>query len=627
MPLTPNGKIDRKALPLPTWEGSDSTDGLPSTSTEINLFKWWSNVLRVSQFSIHDNFFELGGHSLLATRIISRVRETFQTDIPISVLFDKPTVATLATYIDSLVPPKSLESITVPTGIQSEALSEVRTAPLSIIQQSFWLFEQLHPNTPTFNIPFAFKLTGKLNISVLEQALSEMVLRHATLRTHFEITETGTPQQRIILPAPYSVTIIDLGEKSETQTRQVINEEIRRPFDLGQTCLWRATVLRLDEQEQILLLIFHHLITDGWSIGLFVDELITLYAAFSEDATQSVAAGIPKQSLGTRTGTDTTQSVAAGIPKQSLGTRTTQSVGAGIPKQSLGTRNYQYIDFCGWQEQWLQSSQYQLQLAYWQSQLKGPLPILELPTDFPRPPMQTYQGARQPIIISKSFTTALNKFSQQQRVTLFMTLLAAFKTLLYRYTGQTDLLVGTAAAGRQSVEWENVMGLFINNLVLRTSVSGQMPFVSFLSQVREVALAAYNHQDLPFQNLIDSLHPERDLSHNPLFQTFFLLQNFDFPNLNLNGLTTTPLNVNTGTVKFDLTLELYEKASGLSGWFEYNTALFSAATMQRMVGHFQTLLADIVVAPNKCLSKLSLLNDVEKAALIDDFNDDFFDDV
>jgi len=534
-----------------------------------------------------------------------------------------------------------LESITTPIGVQSEALSEVHTAPLSITQQSFWLFEQLHPNTPTFNIPLAFKLTGKLNIYVLEQALSEMVLRHATLRTHFEITETGTPQQRIIPPAPYSVTIIDLGEKSETQTRQVINEEIRRPFDLGQTCLWRATVLRLNEQEQILLLIFHHLITDGWSIGLFVDELITLYAAFSsEDATQSVAAGIPKQSLGTRTtrtGTDTTQSVAAGIPKQSLGTRTgtdtTQSVAAGnLGTRNLGTRKFRlgtkmYVDFCGWQEEWLQSLQYQSQLAYWQSQLKGPLPILELPTDFPRPPIQTYQGARQPIIISLSLTTALNKFSQQQRVTLFMTLLAAFKTLLYRYTGQTDLLVGTAAAGRQSVKWENVMGLFINNLVLRTSVSGQMPFVSFLSQVREVALAAYNHQDLPFQNLIDSLHPERDLSHNPLFQTFFLLQNFDFPNLNISGLTTTPLNVNTGTVKFDLTLELYEKASGLTGWFEYNIALFSAATMRRMVGHFQNLLADIVVDPDKCLSKLSLLNDVEKAALIDDFNDDFFDDV
>jgi amino acid adenylation domain-containing protein len=587
LPLTPNGKIDRQALPFPDQSQLNQANYVvPDNPTEKLLATLFSDVLRIEQIGVHDHFFEMGGHSLLATRIISRVRETFQTDVPISVLFDKPTVATLAAYIDSLVPLKSLETLTVPVGIENEALfNEVYTAPSSITQESFWLFEQLHPNTPTFNIPLAYRLTGKLNFSLLEQTLSEMVRRHATLRTHFEVTETGTPQQRIIPPVPYSVKVIDLRhEKSETQ--QVINEEIRRPFDLGQACLWRATVLRLDEQEQILLLIFHHLITDGWTIGLFIDELIALYAELSGSHRSEYA----------------TRSVEEGIPKLRLGTRQTRQK----------TRHYRYTDFCRWQEQWLQSEQYQSQMAYWQSQLKGPLPILELPTDYPRPPVQTYQGTRQPIIISPSLTTALNQFSHQQAVTLFMTLLAAFKTLLYRYTGQTDLSVGTAAAGRQGIEWENVMGLFINNLVLRTTLSGQTPFVSFLSQVREVALAAYNHQDLPFKNLIDSLHPERDLSHNLLFQTFFLLQNFDFPELKLDGLTTTPLNVNTGTVKFDLTLELYEKAEGLTGWFEYNTALFSAATMQRMVGHFQTLLESIIAAPETSLSTLRILTEAER---------------
>jgi hypothetical protein len=399
------------------------------------------------------------------------------------------------------------------------------------------------------------------------------------LRTHFEVhEETGAPLQRIMPPAPCQVTVIDWceSEKTETQIFKLLNEEIRRPFNLAQERLWRVTLLRLHEQQQILLLTFHHLITDGWSIGLFIHELAAQYALFSAAAEQSAVQPV----------------------------------------------NHQYIDFCHWQQQWLQSEQYQSQLTYWQSQLKGPFSVLELPTDFNRPPVQTYQGARQSIIISPTVTAALYKLSHQQGVTLFMTILAAFKILLYRYTGQTDLSVGTAAAGRQRVEWENVMGLFINNLVLRTSLSGQITFVSFLSQVRQVALNAYKHQDLPFQNLIDSLHPDRELSHNPLFQTFFLLQNFDFPPLNLSGLMTTPLNINTGTVKFDLTLELYEKADSISGWFEYNTALFSAATMQRMAGHFQTLWADIVVDPNKCLSKLSLLSDVEKAALIDDFNDD-----
>ncbi len=598
LPLTPNGKRDRQALPFPEQPQLNQTDYVvPNNPTEKLLATLFSDVLRVEQIGVHDNFFELGGHSLLATRIISRVREIFQTDVPISVLFDKPTVATLAAYIDSLVPLKSLEPLTVPVGIKNEAFcNEVHTAPLSITQQSFWLFEQLHPNTPTFNIPLAYQLRGKLNFSLLEQAFSEMVRSHATLRTHFEVNETSVPLQRIIPPAPYSVKVIDLRrEKSETQ--QVINEEIRRPFDLGQACLWRATVLRLDEQEQILLLIFHHLITDGWTIGLFIEELIGLYAELScshhsEYATRSVEEGIPKRSLGTRQ-----QSLETG--QRHLGT-------------SQKTRHYRYTDFCRWQDQWLQSEQYQSQMAYWQSQLKGPLPILELPTDYPRPPVQTYQGARQPIIISPSLTTALNQFSHQQAVTLFMTLLAAFKTLLYRYTGQTDLSVGTAAAGRQGIEWENVMGLFINNLVLRTTLSGQTPFLSFLKQVREVALAAYNHQDLPFKNLIDSLQPERELSHNLLFQTFFLLQNFDFPELKLDGLTTTPLNVNTGTVKFDLTLELYEKAEGLTGWFEYNTALFSAATMQRMVGHFQTLLESIIAAPETSLSTLRILTKAER---------------
>ncbi|HID98665.1 MAG TPA: amino acid adenylation domain-containing protein [Thiotrichaceae bacterium] len=574
LPLTPNGKIDHQALPAPDKSQWSHTDNYvaPSTPTEELLARLWHDVLGVQEIGIHDHFFEIGGHSLLATRIISRVRETFKSDVPISVLFDKPTVATLAAHIDSLVPLKSLESLTLPVGIQSEALSnDVYTAPLSITQQSFWLFEQLHPNTPAFNIPLAYKLTGTLNLSVLEHAFSEMVRRHATLRTHFEVTETGTPQQQIIPPAPYSVTVIDLrSEKSETKTQHIINEEVRRPFDLEQTYLWRATVFRLQEQEQILLLTFHHLITDGWSVGFFIQELTELYATFIEDKV---------------------------LPKK---------VG------------HQYIDFCQWQTQCLQSEQYQSQLAYWQSQLKGPLPILELPTtDYPRPPVQTYQGALQAIIISPSLTTALNKLSHQQGVTLFMTLLAAFKTLLFRYTGQTDLIIGSAAAGRQRVEWEKVIGVFINNLVFRTHPSGQISFTSFLKQVREKALAAYSNQDLPFQSLVDSIQPERDLSYHPLFQVFFLLQNFDLPNLNLLGFSIQPLetyldNIYTGTAKFDLTLELFERDGKLTGWFEYNTALFSAATIQRMVGHFQTLLESIVAAPETSLSTLRILSEAER---------------
>jgi amino acid adenylation domain-containing protein len=276
------------------------------------------------------------------------------------------------------------------------------------------------------------------------------------------------------------------------------------------------------------------------------------------------------------------------------------------------TSSYQYVDFCHWQTQWLQSFSFETQLAYWQTQLAAPLPVLELPTDYPRPAVQTYRGARQAIPIAPSLTTALRQLSYQQSATLFMTLLAAFKTLLYRYTGQPDLLVGTAMAGRQRVEWEQVLGLFINTLVLRTHPTGSMSFTTFLQQVRDVAVTAYNHQDIPLQILLKEVHPERDRSYNPLFQTFFLLQNFDFPNLELAGLTSTPVAVNTATCKFDLTLELYEQADSLVGWFEYNTDLFNAATIQRLVGHLQTLLADIVTNPEQSLSQLRLLTEAER---------------
>lgn len=581
LPLTPNGKIDRQALPAPDKSQWNHTENYvaPSTSTEKLLASLFSHILKIEQIGIHHNFFELGGHSLLATRLISRIRETFHTDIPISTLFDKPTIATLAAHLDSL---ESLTTRDIPV-VKIQSVSEVHTAPLSITQQSFWLFEQLHPNTPAYNIPLAYKLTGTLNFSALEKTFNEMVRRHVALRTTFGIDEkTGEPQQRIAPPAPFTVTVKDMDDLSE-EKQKYIYEEIRRPFQLQQN-LWRVTVFRLKKQEQLLLLTFHHLITDGWSTGVFIGELEELYAVFLE--------------------------------------------GKQLPDVSC----YQYTDFCRWQKQWLQSDSFKSQMTYWQSKLHSPLPVLELPNDYSRPPIPAYQGALQPIVISQTLTQALSNLSHQQGATLFMILLAAFKTLLFRYTKQTDILISTATATRQEIEWEKVMGVFINILVFRTQPEGNLSFVSFLNQVRDVALAAYNHQSMPFQSIVNNVYSERELSYNTLLQCFFLLQSFDLPELRLKGLRTTPLdtyldNIYTGTAKFDLTLELFETKGGLTGWFEYNTALFRAETIQRLIGHFQNLLTDIVVNPNKCLSKLSLLNDAEKMALINDFNDDFLDEV
>lgn len=564
IPLTPNGKVDRRALPKPQRPALEATLVSPRTPRENAIADIWREILNLEQVGIDDNFFELGGHSLLATRIVSRVGELFQVDLSLTTLFDNPTIASLATHINSLVPSSTANLSTIPL-----AATTAQVQPLSLNQQRFWLFEQFHPQTPTYHFPLTFQLSGKLQLPALEQALTEMVRRHTILRTTFNLDADDTPSQRITPPTqPFTIKVITTSAQSLANLKPHLLEEIQRPFDLTQEHSLRASLFPLEQpDEQILVLLFHHLITDGWSVGLLIKELTTLYAQY-------------------------------------------------LANQEVSTVSYyQYIDFCQWQAQWLQSPEFDQQLSYWQTQLAAPLPVLELPIDYPRPPIQTYRGARQVIEIAPSLTNALRQLSKQQGVTLFMTLLAAFKTLLYRYTGQTELLIGTAAAGRQRVEWEQVLGLFINTLVLRTQPAGAVSFNTFLHQVRDVALAAYQHQDLAFQSLVDTIQPHRDPSHNSIFQTFFLLQNFAWPNLELTGLTATPVAINAGTAKFDLTLELHEKADSLVGWFEYNIDLFNASTIQRLEEHLQTLLTDIVANPEKSLSSLQILTIAERNQL------------
>jgi amino acid adenylation domain-containing protein len=560
-PVTPQGKVDRRALPIPSWniQRELAEEDLPRTVIEQQLLALWSVVLNVAPLSIHDNFFEVGGHSLLATQLVARICETFQVDLPLRSLFNYPTVSTLASHL----PAKASSPPVVPAGLEASA------GP-SVYQASWWLFEQIHPATPTYHIALAFEVKGPLNIAVLEQALTELARHHTALRTSFEIDDAGKPQQRIAVPSPCPVTVMEMRNLSEIDMLAHLKAEARRPFELVKDRLWRVAVYRLEEQQQILLLTFHHLIIDGWSMGLVFQELTELYAALE-----------------------------AGRP-------------CPLPAPA-----YQYVDFCHWQQQWLQGEEFQTQLAYWQARLSPLPPVLELPSDYPRPPVQTYEGARQPIVISPSLTVAIRTLGHQQGVTLFMVLLAAFQVLLYRYTGQTDLSVGTAVAGRQRVAWEKVIGLFINNLVLRTDLSQQPSVVSLLQQVREVALGAYSHQELPFQILVEKLQKERDFSHTPLFQAFFLLQNFEFPPLKLSGLTTATVALDIGTAKVDLCLELYEQEdNSLTGWLEYNSALFSPARMQRMVGHLQTLLESMVAHPQQSIATLPWLTEMEKQQLL-----------
>ncbi|MFQ5794228.1 MAG: condensation domain-containing protein [Candidatus Bipolaricaulia bacterium] len=445
--------------------------------------------------------------------------------------------------------------------------------PLSFSQERLWFLHQLEPDSPAYNIPLALRFTGPLSVSIAERSLNEIVRHHEVLRTTFSVVD-GRPVQVIAPALTLPLPVVDLRElpetERETEVRRLATEEARRPFDLVRGPLLRVTLLRLGEEEYVGLLIMHHIVSDGWSTGVLGRELAALYSAFS-----------------------------TGSPSP-------------LPELPI-----QYADFARWQRKWLHGEVLETQLAYWKQQLEGAPTALELPTDRPRPAIQTDQGARQPLVLPKSLTEALKTLSQQQGVTLFMMLLAAFNTLLYRYTGQDDIVVGSPIAGRNRVETEGSIGCFINMLGIRTDLSGNPTFRELLSRVREVTLGAYAHQDLPFEKLVEELQPERDLGHTLLFQVTFGLHNVPMPTLELPDLTLSPLEIDRGTAKRDLEFHLWERPEGLRGFLVYNTDLFDAATITRMLEHFQILLEGIVADPEGRISDLPLtLTEAEQQQLL-----------
>jgi aspartate racemase len=449
--------------------------------------------------------------------------------------------------------------------------------PLSFAQQRLWFLDKLEPDSPAYNEPWAIQLNGLLNVEALEQSLNEILKRHETLRTTFLIID-GQPIQAIT-PASYqSLSIIDL---QELQSDQRLNEAqlqfaalAQQPFDLSQGPLMLVKLLKLSAEEHWLLFNFHHIICDRWSFGVFNRELTALYTAFT-----------------------------SGQPSP-------------LPELPI-----QYADFAHWQGERLQGSILEDLLTYWKRQLSGQLPVLELPTDHPRPPLQSYRGSSQSLQLSQDLTIALNNLSWQSGATLFMTLLAAFKVLLHRYSGQEDIIVGIPIAGRNRPELENLIGFFLNTLVLRTDLSGNPRFHDLLKQVREIALGAYEHQDLPFEKLVEELHPQREQSISPLFQVMLILQNTPTAEVKLPGLTISSLKNSNQTAKYDLTLYLLETEQGLNCHLEYNTDLFASTTITRILSHFQTLLEGIVANPNQRLSDLPLLTERERYQLLVEWND------
>jgi len=567
LPLTPSGKIERRAVPALDQARPTLAEAYvnPRTPLEEVVAGIWISLLRVEHVGLHDNFFDLGGHSLLAMQVIARLRDALHVEVPVRALFDAPTVAELTQHVAALrqAEPTAPGPLIGPRPQQG-------MAPLSVVQTQVWGFDQLLPGLPLFNIPHAIRLTGSLDVAALEQSYNEIIRRHEVLRTTFVIVD-GRPMQAITPTLHVSIQAIDLSalpeRRKRVEARRLARAAAQEPFNVAQGPLWRVQLLRLAAQEHLLLTTMHHIISDGWSLGIFAHELAILYAAFS-----------------------------TGRPSP-------------LPPLPI-----QYADFAHWQQRWRQSAARDAALTYWQKQLHDPLPILELPTDRPRTAALSFDTARQFLRLPGELVQALTRLCRREGSTLFMTLLAAFKILLYSYTGQVDLCVGTLLTNRPRPEIEGLLGLFINTVLLRTNLGGDPTLREVLRQVRDTTLAAYAHQDLPFEDLVQALERERALKRSSLCQVLFVLQHavpppHQLPGLTLRAMEATQSMTEPGVTAttFDCILMMRETPRGQRGSCIYKTALFEAATIKRLLGDFQEVLARLVAQPEQQLSTLRAL--------------------
>jgi amino acid adenylation domain-containing protein len=559
MPLTPNGKLDLGALPAPDGSRPDVAEAYagPRNELEHALAAMWAEVLKVDRVGINDNFFHLGGHSLRAARVLARVRETFQVAISVRELFDAPTVAGLADRIGQA----RGRADDVPQ-LPLRAVGREQPLPLSFAQEGLWFFDHLQPGSPVYIIRSVLRIAGTLNVEALQRSLQEIVNRHEALRTTFSAAD-GAAVQVIAPGMAMSLPVIDLAAMAEgareEAARRIVEEEGRRSFDLTKGPLFRVQLVRLGREEHLLLLTVHHIVADGWSLEVLYEELSVLYGA--------------------------------------------RVLGRPLPLPDLPL---QYVDVAVCQRDWMRGSVLADQLAYWKEQL-AEIASLELPTDRPRPAVQTYRGDSRSLELSETLTRELKALGQTRDVTLYMTLLAAFVALLRRYTGQTDVAVGSPIANRQRRAVERVIGFFVNTMVIRTDLSGDPTFSELLTRVREVALAAYAHQDVPFEKVVEALQPERDPSRAPLVQVFFNMLDFERLECRLEGLSVTRLPVRQTDSKFDLTVYVSETDGRIDLTVDYNADLFEPATTEAMLEHYRALLLGIVRAPDRPLSSHALL--------------------
>ena len=571
LPLSPNGKVDRRALPAPetAGQGYEPSSPPPRSPIEEAVAAIWSEVLGLPQIGVRDDFFERGGHSLLATQVMSRVRSVLGVGLPLRTIFEAPTVEGLARAIE-----------TARRGGGEEETPALRPVPrtddvqLSFAQQRLWFLDQMQAGA-AYNIHSALRLQGRLDRAALRGSLDEIVRRHEALRTTFP-ARAGRPVQVIAPTLTVPLPEVDLGglpeAEREKRARALANEDAQRPIDLAAGPLLHATLMQLAAEDHVLLLTIHHIVADGWSMGVLSRELTALYRAFARREPSP------------------------------------------LPELAI-----QYADFSAWQRQWLRGEVLDRQLAYWKERLDG-LPTLQLPTDRPRPALATYRGSTHAFALPLRLLERLRALGLSEGVTLYMTLLAAFEVLLSRYSDQEDIVVGSPIANRRRPEAEELIGFFVNSLALRTDLSGDPPFRELLGRVRAAALGAYDHQDLPFEKLVEELQPDRDMSRNPLFQVTFALQNAPAPPLDLGALRVQPLAFDVNVTRFDLELHTWEHAGGLVGLFVYSTELFDAATIERMAGHLAALLEAAAEDPDRRLSELPLLTERERRQLVVEWN-------
>ncbi|MEH1779536.1 MAG: amino acid adenylation domain-containing protein [Nostoc sp.] len=563
---------------------------------EIYLIEQEARVLAITpdDISPDEPLSALGLDSLKVFELKNRVEVDLEVEVSVADFFAGMSTRSLATKILAQLTTAALPSISLAKQEKNTSIQ-----PLSFGQQGLWFIHQLTPDSPTYNIPIVISFKGCINLAILQDCLNEIIRRHEVLRTSFTVVD-GQPAQIINQAPPLTLAVEDLRslskEEHTQEAQRLATEFAQQPFDLSAQSLLRAKILQLSDKNYHLIITMHHIIADGWSIGILIKELAALYEAFSTG----------KLSL-----RDATRSL---LPQR----------GTPLPELPI-----QYRDFVNWQRQWLDGDRIQPKLSYWKQKLSGELPVLNLPTDRPRrsfaschqtSPVQTFKGAQAKLVLSQTLTKELKNLSRHSGVTLFMTLLTAFKTLLYRYTGQTDILVGSPIASRNRAEIESLIGFFVNFLVLRTDFSGELSFKELLTRVKSTALEAYVHQDLPFEKLVEELKPERDLSYNPLFQVVFVLQNVPIPTPQVADVSISCEESYNGTCKFDLTLFVEEREQGFVVTIEYNSDLFNVDTIDRMLEHYATLLKGIVANPDCCITEMPLLTAAEKHQLVVEWN-------